>query len=111
MTEPKFTPGPWKFDGEEAGYYDLPTLNIRDKDGYIVAGAVGYIDNSNLSNAHLIAAAPDLYEALSDFAEYENLMEDGDDIAAMLKYGDASRKARAALAKARGEPPCYATKI
>lgn len=60
-------------------------------------------DVPNFPLSHLIAAAPDLYEALSDFAEYESLMDSGDDIAAMLKYGDASRKARAALAKARGE--------
>lgn len=100
MTEPKFTPGPWKFDGEESAYYDLPTLNILDKDGDIVAGAVDYIDESSLPNAHLIAAAPDLYNALENVMHEIQFLGDEEHYFGTTERFDA---ARAALAKARGE--------
>lgn len=97
MTETKFTPGPWKFDGEDSGYYDLPTLNIRDKDGYIIAGAVDFYSDPGLSNAHLIAAAPDLYEALDKIMRMD--LSWGYDKA----MGKSQEIAYRALAKARGE--------
>ena len=123
MTETKFTQGPWKFDGEETAYYDLPTLNIRDKDGDIVAGVVDYISDPGLPNTHLIAAAPDLYEALSVLVELSERLDFsegycccGDDIDSHGIYSGHSpvdagdyysmgliNQARAALSKARGE--------
>ena len=51
----------------------------------------------------LIAAAPDLYSALSLFMEYNELMDAGDDVAGMLKYAELMEAAPKALAKARGE--------
>lgn len=97
MTETKFTPGPWKCDGEESAYYDLPTLNILDKDGDIVAGAVDYIDESGLPNAHLIAAAPDLYEVL------QRMVNVASEIAPDVQGANVFTDARNVLAKARGE--------
>jgi hypothetical protein len=43
-----------------------------------------------VADAHLRAAAPELYEALNEFVEH---------------FGDPFRNARAALARARGEKP------
>lgn len=101
MSEPKFTPGPWRvcnqaliFSGEN-----------------IIAETYGY-DDHVFSNAHLIAAAPDLYtelETVCDELEHRIKAEYSD----MTNYPSALRDmeleltlvkaARAALAKARGE--------
>lgn len=88
MSEVKFTPGPW-----------LPMLANAELDGYaVMAGApdystprVAYV-HTGAADASLISAAPDLYAALHSLAElYEGL-----DSPSFLR-------ARAALAKARGE--------
>lgn len=86
MTERKWTP---MIDEE---YMEA---NIVEGDGNIIATI--FMDNRTPEHAHLIAAAPDLYEAL------ENAVD-------ALKYGsDYSESnwvvlaANAALAKARGE--------
>lgn len=94
MTEPKFTPGPWSIgtpppNGEQT---------IGTVVGLMVAVAttgVGMAEETK-ANAHLIASAPELYEALhrlvySPYREgtpsHKKLEDDG----------------KAALAKARGE--------
>lgn len=82
MSEPKFTPGPWYVDG---------TFVTNDEDLDICSmGDVAWE-----ANAHLIAAAPELYEALRDLIAYCD--PTGDYIDDELVW------ARAALAKARGE--------
>ncbi|EXL06555.1 hypothetical protein BG46_15845 [Brucella anthropi] len=102
MTETKFTPGPWKtFNGTdvfpvavtEGWFYiaDCDPSNApmsRDDDGMSYAQAQ--------ANARLIAAAPDLYEMLSDC------------ISSMQAIGvkgldQEIKNGLAALAKARGE--------
>ena len=85
MTEPKFTPGPWLV-AEEA--------KIKHPEGTLIAQAQYWPD------AHLIAAAPELYEALEElYAEQKR--------PPLEKYKTswekAIRKTEAALAKARGE--------
>ena len=55
MTE-KFTKGPWKVLGEDV------VLECNEKE---VVAWVGDIDGQMINNANLIAAAPDMYEALS----------------------------------------------
>jgi hypothetical protein len=80
---PAWTPGPWQVEA-----------------GGFVGGPVGYgricqfwnkyeedFQNPE-ANARLIAAAPELYEALALYVEH---------------FGDPLKVARAALAKARGE--------
>ena len=63
MSETKFTPGPW-----------TPTLVmnalgwVRAPNGQRVAIACGQSNDHTVANARLIAAAPDLYEALAPFA-------------------------------------------
>lgn len=90
-----FTPGPWLIEpqGERArGHW------LADNAGAYVALACSR-DNSRDeedANARLIAAAPELYEALALAAEW--IAEDG---ASLSEVAEA--KIYAALAKARGE--------
>ena len=94
MTERKWTPGPW--EASDKGFHPYPYVcgpeddYEHGKDRPVVAYLVGM---NTPHNAHLIAAAPDLYEALED-AMYE-LQGYG--------YRDDAR-ILAALSKARGEP-------
>ena len=88
-----FTPGPWEWynnlSGEKIGISD----GVKD---------VLYVNHSESivipreKDAHLIAAAPDLYEALSDLV---GILE----LDTRSYVVEAIRSARAALAKARGE--------
>ena len=83
MSEPKFTPGPW-----------LPHL------GYGPSSEIElYVDvdiPATKEDFKLIAAAPELYEAL----EFLLTCKHGE---FCDHYREAERKAKAALAKARGE--------
>lgn len=101
--ETKWTPGPWK-----AGRPDMATMVDGAPSKWIYAGeqyvacASGRIDgpfDKVMANAHLIAAAPDLYEAL-DWAiqSWDEHNKHGFNM-----QGDWVQDARAALAKARGE--------
>ena len=95
MTEPKFTPGPWKVER----YGENSVIRAADQ-------CVGEVYRSEFEpqtlptkyNAALIAAAPDLYAALSQL--------DDAFISATNWAGDPPQEivnARAALRKARGE--------
>jgi len=92
--------GPWLLrahdnfmDGD-----DLPPLEIVDCDGKIIACNTSYYPTElDAKYAHLIAAAPELYEALEDCTtRYIKAFP------ACIEY-EPIRKALAALAKARGE--------
>jgi len=92
MTERKWTPGHWKVDSAE-------TLKVRNNYGSIamimqthLTGRRDY--NETIANAHLIAAAPDLYEALAECVKWIETSAEGE---------AATGTAYAALAKARGE--------
>jgi len=96
----KFAAGPWKVVADER--YDrfaeadrIVGYDIKSADGEIV-GSEGISGDSeiNLANARLIAAAPDLLEALSE------IINDG---GKFVMTHETHRKARAAIAKARGE--------
>ena len=105
--ETRYTPGPWEIDTETRpaevctihGVPAMPTEGGLGQEWVYVRGEIGYWqadEEENLANAHLIAAAPDLYEALADLLA----ICDGDpDEPEEVKW------ARAALAKARGEQP------
>ena len=65
MNEPKFTPAPWRVEFIKDGAF---SLSARIKQGGICICQRNplpedYIEQGN-ANAHLIAAAPELYEAL-----------------------------------------------
>jgi len=90
MNQTKFTPGPWLFSSYKSGNsvividgkeFDVATVNYPNRD----------------ANAHLIAASPDLYEALDALKAELFLHAEGNYFRPLLD------KAEIALAKARGE--------
>jgi hypothetical protein len=106
MIEPKFTPGPWRFglldwinsedkfidkplDYVGPGYYDNPV--ICGKNGEIIVGCDEYFIFSTSEDIALLLSAPDLYEALEEVVRISD------------RKHDAWDKAKAALARARGE--------
>jgi hypothetical protein len=99
--ERKWTKGPWKI-----------VYGGADDDGYAVIGSPHRISPiANLeplffvpANAHLIAAAPDLYEALDGMLNrYTTLVNSGDAGFWNPETDAEVIAARAALARARGE--------
>ena len=98
----KFTKGPWKMVENSWEYTtiysndsEICTLNIND------ATEDNEIELSQVmeANAHLIAAAPDLYEALEEIINSEWMVTHdwGGDRNSVMEKG------RKALAKARGK--------
>lgn len=96
--KPQHTPGPWEcvIDGENGPYVAQPIKRYGDQDKKPIAW-----DVSSKANAHLIAAAPDLLEALE--AAYAQIIE-------FLNEGNFNRYVEFdsgyivdAIAKARGE--------
>jgi len=91
-----YTPGPWVLDDSNLyvdpreNYWD--GLRIEDKNGVVVIGGEDSPYGQNHEDINLIAAAPDLYEALSELMGYS------DDF-----YPADCEMAKAAIAKARGE--------
>lgn len=60
---------------------------------------------NGIEDARLIAAAPELLEALQRFLDYESAMDSREDVSGMLIYAEFSDMARAAIAKATGGQP------
>lgn len=94
----KHTLGPWKLCGitsvgSGSGYY-----SVLDSDGMCVCD----LSDRPVSDAHLISAAPDMYEALKGFvAKLDTaILVEGDHPTSHL--ADELRAALAALAKAEG---------
>mgnify|MGYP001451335313 FL=1 len=98
MTEPKFTKGPWVASD---GRHNYPSLVMRPyiiEDGFTASSVIADCCNPDGdANSHLIAAAPELYEALSDLVS----SLETEHVAVCLSQEIA--QARAALAKARGD--------
>jgi hypothetical protein len=110
MSEPKHTPGPWRWanPGEELGGYntELSTLfgpdeivvcNFGDSETYYPTEG----EEPREADKMLIAAAPDLLDALEwamDRIGYSKRTESNS------TYCDQVDKARAAIAKAKGDP-------
>ena len=77
MSEPKFTKGPWKANFND---YTKPYVAILNEDNVVIAqipdgevirGDTTILGIENIeANINLIAAAPDLYEALETTCEY-----------------------------------------
>jgi len=88
MSEIKWTKGPWVFDEHDNLIADGGNLKVRG-----ISIPNGYAKEETTANMHLIAAAPDLYEAL------DTLASTLDSSGMKLITVDA----HAALAKARGE--------
>lgn len=96
MTETKWTPGPWSID---KGYIVSEDL--------IIATIFPHFSEADKANAHLIAAAPDLYEALDRAAQhYHGTTEEYPHryYASFMECpAERCRENNAALARARGE--------
>lgn len=105
----KFSPGPWHIGPyylDDAGHREIAIQAANGRGGVCTPASVvlqfPHIEGMQEANAHLIAAAPDLYEAL------EALVETA--VAEVNEKGGAGGShlarltdARAALSKARGE--------
>lgn len=99
MSATKFTPGPWV---THKGH-SVVGISAADRDIADTSSKAYYqaFDEEDLANAHLIAAAPDLYAALYACETVMMMVEPRSDKA---EYLGALNAAKAALAKARGEP-------
>ena len=101
MTEPKFTPGPWRVKADPYHFMTLSTVVAGEigKEGFnrMVVQVGGWNEwKEQEANAHLIAAAPELYEAL------KYVLKCWDDDRGLL-INDSMDKARAALKKLEAE--------
>ena len=99
--QPTHTPGPWHLSDEtnplitnDSGSVDVAQVFMYSE------GTVGSLRPNAYADARLLAAAPELLDAMREmlhqFADHEQYDEDGHDTAAI-------NKARAAIAKATGE--------
>ena len=96
----KHTPGPWYVgSGTYEGRNIYSVASVTDDDGFTYQPIVASAEDDGIdcwdANARLIAAAPDLLEALKDMVDLVELMCPFD--------GPQQRKARAAIARATGE--------
>ena len=98
-----FTPGPWVVVGRLTKYVEarLPSGLIQEVAACGPTAADEGYGQQQEANARLIAAAPDLLEALQDIAEYWN--QDQNEAAMADACWHAIHTARAAIAKATGE--------
>ena len=108
MTQGKHTPGPWRVG--KPGPNLCPTVGAEK--GLMVA-MVSYGDkHPTEANAHLIAAAPDMLEALRiareaivslEWVHFNEIAGPGDTFDAWLSDNEALPVIDAAIAKATGE--------
>lgn len=105
MTEnTRWTPGPWFAVQRAWGYPDyeggpeVRLWDVHDSTGVTISG--GTIYQKDKYDAAVIAAAPELYEALSNLVAH---LEDGAYAGENFPDGHPMITARAALKKARGE--------
>lgn len=122
MADKKFTPGPWRVENGTTMVWGHcnPDDNSTRGMGYPIAEArinpsgnwsTGPYSDEGEANAHLIAAAPDLYEALAGARDYVagDLQERKEIYRGYENLGHIDQVERelkaidAALAKARGE--------
>lgn len=90
ISEVKWTQGKWSYGGSVEQVWG----GVIESCGYHVASAHGKNDDECKANAHLIAAAPDLYEALEATANSSGFQ---------YIFSETRDKINAALVKARGE--------
>jgi hypothetical protein len=96
----KHTPGPWKADDKGKAVF-IPLRAHHCEQLGIQVGFVSWEDDKeSLANARLIAAAPELLEALKRIAKIGNQPYGTD----YEEIDEAREIARAAIAKAEGEP-------
>lgn len=89
----KYTPGPWSLFLGNAGYFCVEGIWKADSEADRICGSIGAVasEEEAVANARLIAAAPEMLEAL------ERVVETGE-----ADY-ETFRMALAAVAKAKGD--------
>jgi len=91
--ETKHTPGPWKaYESADAGWFDIESEGGLD--------VLGYEGCAKEANARLIAAAPDLIEALDTLTLVVGMTPMKGNLEALQEAQDM---ARAAIKKATGQ--------
>jgi hypothetical protein len=100
----KYTEGPWEYTEKD---YDTDLGLISgfgsvqqepsDGLGLTICQMCDFAADELLANAHLIAAAPELLEALEEMLEATALVYHGS------RLEDAEKKTRLAISKAKGE--------
>lgn len=98
--ETKHTPGPWEVDA-----IDSTTIQIKAEGAVVAevasASAFTRLSEEQRANARLIAAAPELLDALQNFADQmDGCMNWPDTTSSQIALGDIANIARAAIAKA-----------
>lgn len=96
MSAPNTTPGPWRVRENARNTQEECDLTICG-DIWQLADINGPQYSHQIANAHLIAAAPCLYDAL------ERLTQFVDETCAYVEADPLIEAARAALSRARGE--------
>ena len=99
-TKTQHTPGPWRWSDEYQARDLTDTWSLLGKDGYGILSCDGKCNSpleANKADAHLIAAAPDLLEAIKGIL---NLLDSGMNGSKALT--ETLADARAAIAKATG---------
>lgn len=96
--ETKHTPGPWKWGGHYAAMTGGNGEEVFTTEPY--EGMWLSYGDSQDANARLVAAAPELLEALATFVE---ICDSAPPIELVQRIGDLVSPARAAIAKATGE--------
>jgi hypothetical protein len=102
------TPGPWQAYAsvqKERGYLIDTALLTDSTNGYVIADNV--CGHQAAANAALIAAAPDLLEALEWYGEQARLarlIHSEGDAGRQALASDGGRRAQAIIAKATGAP-------
>lgn len=110
MTEAmKHTPGPWLVAPKALEENFFEDARILRHDGLVVASVVhngDVVPREHEANANLIAAAPDMLEALKPFAKccdsIGREIPDSKDTSSWTFQAGDFRRARAAIAKAEG---------
>lgn len=101
MSEHRFTAGPWRVNTGGSQMCD-PGTTICFAEGVGVFSDADY-HGDKLADAHLIAAAPELLEALARLLKWvEPIAGDNRDKAAEAEEIASVEQARAAIAKATG---------
>lgn len=107
MSEAKHTPGPWKSRRESAGAWKVGGGPIGEYPICTRLSTVEHMEEESYANARLIAAAPDLLEALEEAANALDvtaayIREHTPNKATAEGIENDARKARAAISKAEG---------
>lgn len=103
----KHTPGPWKINAPITAP-TFPALDVRDDKGWLLAQVQSAPDmtiNTTAFNAALIAAAPDMREAIAFSLDLIEKAKTGEVTAAEFPFKQAlaHKKLREALEKAEGK--------